>query len=60
MHLVTVELSDREMFYLEAIAKEKDLSPSAVMRQALRIYQLAATLEAAFPFSDSPGCGVVE
>jgi predicted transcriptional regulator len=37
---VVVQLNDAEWDALEDLAKKKDLSKVAVMRQALRLYQL--------------------
>jgi predicted transcriptional regulator len=37
---MTVNLSDAEMRALEEICEQKDLSKTAVVRQALRLYQL--------------------
>ena len=37
---MTVNLSDKEMRALEEICKQKELSKTAVVRQALRLYQL--------------------
>jgi hypothetical protein len=37
---MTVNLSDTEMRALEEICGQKDLSKTAVVRQALRLYQL--------------------
>ena len=37
---MTVNLSDAEMNALEEICEQKDLSKTAVVRQALRLYQL--------------------
>jgi predicted transcriptional regulator len=37
---MTVNLSDAEMRALEKICEQKDLSRTAVVRQALRLYQL--------------------
>ena len=37
---MTVNLSDVEMRALEEICEQKDLSKTAVVRQALRLYQL--------------------
>lgn len=37
---MTLNLSEREMAVLEALAAEKEMSKTAVMRQALRLYQL--------------------
>ena len=37
---VVVQLNDAEWDALEGLAKKKDLSKVAVMRQALRLYQL--------------------
>lgn len=39
---MTLNLSEKEMTALEALATEKDLSKTAVMRQALRLYQLVS------------------
>ena len=37
---MTLNLSDAEMRALEALCEQKDLSKTAVIRQALRLYQL--------------------
>lgn len=37
---MTLNLTDKEMDVLEELAKSKDLSKTAVLRQALRLYQL--------------------
>lgn len=37
---MTLNLSDAEMSALERLAEKKDLSKTAVLRQALRLYQL--------------------
>ena len=37
---MTLNLTDAEMHVLEELSKQKDLSKMAVMRQALRLYQL--------------------
>jgi hypothetical protein len=37
---MTLNLTDSEMQALEALAARKDLSKTAVIRQALRLYQL--------------------
>lgn len=37
---MTLNLSEREMAALDSLASSKDLSKTAVMRQALRLYQL--------------------
>lgn len=37
---MTLNLSEKEMAVLEAMAAEKDMSKTAIMRQALRLYQL--------------------
>ena len=37
---MTVNLSEAEMRALEEICQQKDLSKTAVVRQALRLYQL--------------------
>ena len=40
---MTLNLADSDMEALEEICKEKDLSKTAVVRQALRLYQLLNT-----------------
>ena len=40
---MTLNLSDAEMRALEALCEQKDLSKTAVIRQALRLYQLVDT-----------------
>lgn len=37
---MTLNLSVREMEVLSALARDKDMSKTAILRQALRIYQL--------------------
>lgn len=37
---MTLNLSDEEMTALESLAERKELSKTAVLRQALRFYQL--------------------
>jgi predicted transcriptional regulator len=37
---MTLNLSESEMRVLEELANKKDLSKSAVLRQALRLYQM--------------------
>lgn len=37
---MTLNLTDTEMKVLEELAKRKDLSKTAVVRQALRLYQM--------------------
>jgi hypothetical protein len=37
---MTLNLTDREMDVLEMLAREKDLSKTAILRQALRLFQL--------------------
>jgi len=37
---MTLNLTDAEMAALEALSKTKDLSKTAVLRQALRLYQM--------------------
>lgn len=37
---MTLNLSEKEMAVLDELATEKDMSKTAVMRQALRLYQL--------------------
>lgn len=37
---MTLNLSEKEMAALDELAEAKDLSKTAVMRQALRLYQL--------------------
>jgi hypothetical protein len=37
---MTLNLTDQEMDALEQISQEKDVSKTAVLRQALRLYQL--------------------
>lgn len=39
---MTLNLSEKEMAALEALAADKDMSKTAVMRQALRLYQLVS------------------
>lgn len=37
---MTLNLTDQEMRALEELSTEKDLSKTAILRQALRLYQL--------------------
>ncbi|HPD47664.1 MAG TPA: ribbon-helix-helix protein, CopG family [Anaerohalosphaeraceae bacterium] len=37
---MTLNLADREMEVLEQLCRKKDLSKTAVIRQALRLYQM--------------------
>lgn len=37
---MTLNLTDREMSALEELAAKKDLSKTAILRQALRLYQM--------------------
>ena len=37
---MTLNLTEREMEVLEELCRKKDLSKTAVLRQALRLYQL--------------------
>jgi hypothetical protein len=37
---MTLNLTEREMEVLEELSRRKDLSKTAVLRQALRLYQL--------------------
>jgi len=37
---MTLNLTDAEMGVLEALAAQKDLSKTAIIRQALRLYQM--------------------
>ena len=37
---MTLNLTEREMQALEELARQKDLSKTAVIRQALRLYQI--------------------
>lgn len=40
---MTLNLSDREMTVLEDLCEQQDLSKTALLRQALRLYQLVNT-----------------
>jgi predicted transcriptional regulator len=40
---MTLNLSDAEMAALEEMAEKKELSKTAVIRQALRLYQMLVT-----------------
>lgn len=40
MATMTLNMSDQEMDALEALAEEFEMSKTAVMKQALRLYQL--------------------
>ena len=37
---MTLNLTEREMFILEELSRKKELSKTAVVRQALRLYQV--------------------
>jgi len=37
---MTLNLTDKEMQVIEKLAREKDLSKTALIRQAIRMYQL--------------------
>lgn len=37
---MTLNLPERESEYLERVSKEKDMSKTSVIRQALRLYQV--------------------
>lgn len=37
---MTLNLTEREMDVLEELSKQKDMSKTAVLRQALRVYQM--------------------
>ena len=39
---MTLNLTDAEMAVLEELSRKKDLSKTAVLRQALRLYQVVA------------------
>jgi hypothetical protein len=39
---MTLNLTEQEMEVLEALAKRKELSKTAVIRQALRLYQMVS------------------
>ena len=40
---MTLNLTEAEMKALDALAQQKDLTKTAILRQALRLYQLAVT-----------------
>jgi predicted transcriptional regulator len=40
---MTLNLTDKEMRVLDELARQKDLSKTALLRQALRLYQLVDT-----------------
>jgi hypothetical protein len=40
MKTMTLNIGDKEMEYLERISAEKEITKTAIMRQALRYYQL--------------------
>jgi len=40
---MTLNLTDVEMTALEALCKKKDLNKTAILRQALRLYQFVET-----------------
>lgn len=53
---MTLNLTDQEMIVLEDLSTQKDLSKTAILRQALRLYQLVDVRLAAggkFYFEDS-------
>lgn len=37
---MTLNMTEREMAYLDRVAKKKGMSKTQIMRQALRVYQL--------------------
>ncbi len=39
---MTLNLSDEEMRVLDSLAQQKDLTKTAVLRQALRLYQMVS------------------
>ena len=49
---ITLELNEREMAALEQLSESKDMSKEAVMRQALRFYQMV-------DFKQAQGCRLV-
>jgi hypothetical protein len=69
---MTLNLPEREMNVLEEMATRKDMSKTAIMRQALRVYQMCdinwcAGKELAWVLPDGTierkivfGCGLVE
>jgi predicted transcriptional regulator len=55
---MTLNLSESEMRVLDELAKKKDLSKTAVLRQALRLYQIVDVRLSAgdkFVFEDEKG-----
>lgn len=40
MKTMTLNLPEREMEFVEEVAKHNDMSKTAVIRQAIRVYQL--------------------
>jgi hypothetical protein len=40
---MTLNLTDAEMEVLESLSSEKDMSKTAILRQALRLYQVITT-----------------
>ncbi len=40
---MTLNLTDAEMLALDELSEKKDLSKTAVIRQALRLYQMVST-----------------
>lgn len=40
---MTLNLTDKEMQVIEKLAQEKDLSKTALIRQAIRMYQIIET-----------------
>jgi predicted transcriptional regulator len=43
---MTLNLSDEEMGVLDSLAQQKDLTKTAVLRQALRLYQMVSVRRA--------------
>lgn len=54
---ITLWLSQKESAVLYQLAKEQELTPERVIRQALKLYQLS---KSGLASSNSPGCGQVE
>jgi hypothetical protein len=58
-----IQFTSREEEVIDGLAEKLNLSRVAVIRRALRVYQLVAeneeVLRSLVP-NDSPGCGVIE
>lgn len=54
-----VLFNEKEQAAIAELARLYDVNELVVVRQALRYYQLAISLNVTLP-NDSPGCGVIE